>query len=616
MDEIKEIFLAEAVQAIEELSMLFTELEKNHDSKKAINAIFRITHTLKANAAGMGFNDIASMAHLMEDIFSEIKNNKLELNTQLFNDLFKANDILAKMIAAISDPSIKVVFRGTRTKLDVILREARGQGIVVTDDVPGASAPTTPAASEPAPSEIVSPENLPSLDDFNAAIEAAHKANENVTASVENHSEEVEEVEEEEEEVEEDTKVTFSDNINIPLRKLDNLLNLVGELIIERDRVIAMSQLDAYGGKSNDFARLTRITSEIQYSVMDVRLVQVNVLFSKFHRIVRDVANLEGKKVQLVLEGTENEIDRNVLQIISDSLIHLVRNSVGHGIELEADRIKAGKNPVGTVTLSAKNEKDAIIIDIIDDGRGIDPNIIKKVAVKKGVITEDAAKTLSDTDAIMLIFEPGFSSAEQVTSVSGRGVGMDVVKKSLDSIGGVVTVHSEIGKGSTMRLRLPSSMAVKGALLFELGESQFAIPLAYTDAVVSLKKNEIHKVRGGLLATYLERNISIVFLKDLFVLDQNTEISNAIDVSLHKSFDQLADDDMIYVLVVSYNNHDMGFVVDRLLQQKEIVEKPLQSPLDQIKFISGATILGNGNVCLVLDTPSISNFLFKSTKLK
>lgn len=613
MDEIREIFLAEAIQAIEELSMLFTDLEKNHDSKKAINAIFRITHTLKANAAGMGFNDIASMAHLMEDIFSEIKNNKLELNTQLFNDLFKANDILAKMIAAISDPSIKVVFRGTRTKLDVILREARGQGIVVTDDIPAPVAPKTEAVPV-APSSDV----LPSLDDFNAAIEAAHKANESVNSVSSEHGETVEEVEEEaeEEEVEEDTKVTFSDNINIPLRKLDNLLNLVGELIIERDRVIAMSQMEDYGGKANDFARLTRITSEIQYSVMDVRLVQVNVLFSKFHRIVRDVANLEGKKVQLLLEGTENEIDRNVLQIISDSLIHLVRNSVGHGIELEADRIKAGKNPMGTVTLSAKNEKDAIIIDIIDDGKGIDPNIIKKIALKKGVITEDVAKSLSDNDAMMLIFEPGFSSAEVVTSVSGRGVGMDVVKKSLDSIGGIVTVHSEIGKGSTMRLRLPSSMAVKGALLFELGESQFAIPLAYTDAVVSLKKSEIHKVRGGLLATYLERNISIVFLKDLFVHEQNGEVSNAIDVSLHKSFNQLSDDDIIYVLVVSYNNHDMGFVVDRLLQQKEIVEKPLQSPLDQIKFISGATILGNGNVCLVLDTPSISNFLFKSTKLK
>jgi two-component system chemotaxis sensor kinase CheA len=615
MDEIREIFLAEAVQAIEELSMLFTDLEKNHESKKSINAIFRITHTLKANAAGMGFNDIASMAHLMEDIFSEIKNNKLELNTELFNDLFKANDIVAKMIAAISDPTIKVVFRGTRTKLDVILREARGLGIVVTDNVPAApAAVATPEVLENKVSTIADAPAL-SMEDFNAAVESAHKAvSELPTTAVEIEESVVEEVEEEE--VEEETKVTFSDNINIPLRKLDNLLNLVGELIIERDRVIAMSQVENFAGKSNDFARLSRITSEIQYSVMDVRLVQVNVLFSKFHRIVRDVANIENKKVQLLLEGTENEIDRNVLQIISDSLIHLVRNSVGHGIELEADRIKVGKNPMGTVILSAKNEKDAIIIDIIDDGKGIDPAIIKKIAVKKGVITQEIADKLSDNDAIMLIFEAGFSSAEQVTSVSGRGVGMDVVKKSLDSIGGIVTVHSEVGKGSTMRLRLPSSMAVKGALLFELGESQFAIPLAYTDAVVSLKKKEIHKVRGGLLATYLERNISIVFLKDLFVMDMNGGVSNTVDVSLHKSFDQLGDDDMIYVLVVSYNNHDMGFVVDKLLQQKEIVEKPLQSPLDQIKFISGATILGNGNVCLVLDTPSISNFLYKSTKLK
>jgi len=597
-DEMKEIFLAEAFQAVEELSMLFTDLEKNHSSKKAINAIFRITHTLKANAAGMGFADIASMAHLMEDIFSEIKNDKLELNTQLFNDLFKANDILAKMIEAIKNPDIKVAFRGTRTKLEVILREARGGGIPTSESPAQAETKTAVVVqeTEKAPQEV-------SLDELNAAVAAMHS----IVATSENKQEEPEV---EEEEVEEETKVSFSDNINIPLRKLDTLLDLVGELIIERDRVIAISQNDNTARTANDFARLTRITSELQYSVMNVRLVQVNVLFQKFHRIVRDVANIENKKVELALEGTDNEIDRTVLQIISDSLIHLVRNSVSHGIEKPEDRIKVGKSATGTVKLAAKSEKDAVIIEVSDDGKGIDPVIIKNIAIKKGIVTKEQADLMSETTIIGLIFEPGFSSAETVTAVSGRGVGMDVVKKSLDSIGGTVTVHSELGKGSVMRLRLPSSMAVKGALLFELNTGEFAIPLSYTDAVISLKKKEIHKVGNGLMATYLDKNISIVFLNDLFSSE------NLSDRTLHKSYDALEAEEMIYVVVVSYNHHDIGFVVNKLLQQKEIVEKQLLPPLDQVKFISGGTIMGNGNVCLVLDTPSIANYLFKNNRLK
>ncbi|HEX8530866.1 MAG TPA: chemotaxis protein CheA [Cytophagales bacterium] len=624
-DEIKEIFLAESLEQVEELNKLFTELEKNHASKRAINAIFRITHTLKANAAGMGFDDIAGMAHVLEDIFSEIKNNRLVINTALFNDLFRANDTLAAMIGGVKTGGASVKFRGIKTKLEVVLRNTRSdQAAAPTEKTPDVSDPAHPTPAAPqTPAQPPVGDGLPVAEvppaprnpvavEPETLKEVAH-----VALSVAETTDVAPPAEEEAEETapdheEAENRITLSDNIHIPIRKLDNLLNLVGELLIERDRMIAVS--GEHGRtRNNEFARLQRITSELQYSVMDVRLVQVDVLFSKFHRIVRDVAALEGKQVDLVLEGTQNEIDRTILQIISDSLIHLVRNAISHGIETPEKRQLAGKPAAGTVRLSARSEKDAVFIDITDDGKGIDAAVIRRKAVEKGIVKAEVAAQLAEEDVIGLIFEPGFSSAETVTAVSGRGVGMDVVRRSLDTIGGLIEVRSAVGQGTTMSLRLPSSMAVKGALLFELGPAAFAMPLAHTRAVISVPKGQIHKLGNGLVATHLGKNIPVVFLNDLFGLGSIQESIG--DGRMHQTFNAMRGEAKLNVIVVTFNNREIGFVVDKLLQQKEIVEKPIGPPLDNIKFISGATILGNGSVCLVLDAPAIIHFLFRNTKM-
>jgi two-component system chemotaxis sensor kinase CheA len=584
-DEIKEIFLSEALEQNEQLNKCFIELEKNHSDKDVVNSIFRITHTLKANAAGMGFDDIAALSHVLEDVFSEIKNNRIELNSELFNDLFRAMDVLSKLIQAIATPGEKVSYRGIKAKLEIKLNEIRNQQ----------SPATAPDASE---EEILS----------------QGTASRPVPASDFSHlyngeESEVEVLEKEEE----TTRITFSDNINIPIRKLDNLLNLVGELLIEKDRVIALGTDTQNKRGVNEFTRLQRITSELQYSVMDVRLVQVSVLFSKFHRIVRDTAALENKKVDLLLEGTENEIDRNILQTISDSLIHLVRNSISHGIESEDERIAQGKPARGTVRLMARSEKDSIVIEITDDGRGINPEVIKKKAIEKKLISEEMAAFMSSDDLIQLIFEPGFSSAEKITAVSGRGVGMDVVKRSIDSIGGSVFVTSFAGEGTTISLSLPSSMAVKAALLFESGHSGYAIPLSYTNSVVSMHKEVIHRVGGGLITQHLNKNVTVVFLNDLFALEnESVQLGDGV---LQRSFEEIDTTTKLNIIIVSHNNREIGLVVDKLLQQKEIVEKKMHPPLDKLKFVSGATILGNGNVCLVIDIPSIVNFLFKTNKM-
>jgi two-component system chemotaxis sensor kinase CheA len=572
-NEYKEIFLAEALENYEELNKLFTSLEKNSTDKKAIDAIFRITHTLKGNAMGMGFEAIAGLSHVLEDVFSEVKNGSLILDPNLFDNLFKANDKLGELINAISTNE-DVKYKGIKTKLEVFLRNSKSQ--------------TNNGASD---------------NDVVKSIENTESSNINENKSTENTEEVPSEI------IEDDNqpKITFSDLVQIPVRKLDSLMNLVGELIIERDSLLARGI--EKGGSTSEYARLQRITSDLQYGVMDVRLVQVGFLFNKFHRVLRDAANIEEKKVNLLLEGTEIEIDRNILKIMSDSLIHLIRNSVAHGIETPTERKVVGKTEIGNVYLKAKNEKDTVIIEITDDGKGIDENAIKKKAIEKKIVSKEIADTLTKDEIIQIIFEPGFSNTEKITEVSGRGVGMDVVKRATESIGGKINVSTELGKGTTISLALPSSMAVKGALLFELNQQEYAVALTYTEAVISLKKHELHQVSSGLIANYLGKTISVVFLRDLFAMKSFDDLYK--ENALHKSYAGADANSKLEVMVVSYNNKHFGLVVDKLLQQKEIVEKAFSKPIDTLDLFSGATILGNGNVCLVLDVAAISNACFK-----
>lgn len=571
-EEYKEIFLAEAMDNFEEINRLLTNLEKNPTDKNIINALFRITHTLKGNAAGMGYTAIAEIGHVLEDLFGEVRDGRITLMQDTFTSVFKAADVLGHLINAIKDQS-EVQYKGIKTKLEILIRRAKEET---------KSTQHKPIESPFAPEQLLTAQATSDQDEAESPGEV-------------------------------DNKISFSDLVQVPVRKLDNLLNLVGELIIEKDRILA-TQLGSGLHASNEYARLSRISSDLQYSVMDVRLVQVGFLFNKFHRVVRDAASLEKKNVILKLEGTDTEIDRNVLQVISDSLIHIIRNCVGHGIEEPEERIKLGKPKEGEITLSARNETDAVLIEISDDGKGLNYEKIKSKAILKNLITPEDAEKLSKDDLSMLIFEPGFSTMDQVTAISGRGVGMDVVKKTLDSIGGTIRLASVDGKGTVVQLTLPSSMAVKSSLLFELNDEVYAIPLAYTESVISLYKTDIHKAGGGLVATHLGTNIAIVFLKDVF--DQQIDRLGYNSNVLQSAFDRIHPEEKLEIVVVSFNNRTVGFVVDKLLQQKEIVEKPLMKPVDRIKFISGVTILGSGNVCLVLNVPHILHFIFSLTTSK
>lgn len=397
-------------------------------------------------------------------------------------------------------------------------------------------------------------------------------------------------------------KLELSDLVYIQVKKLDHLMNLVGELIIDRDRVLTLGQEIGNPALIAAAAHLSRIADELQYSVMDARLVGVGSLFSKFPRVVRDVATAEKKDVELTMTGEDIQIDRNILQIITDALLHLVRNAIGHGLETPTERVAAGKPAQGHLLLSAQTERDDVLVQVRDDGRGINVESVRRKAVERGLVAANVAATLDDNAVRAFLFEPGFSMAKEVTEISGRGVGLDVVKLAIDSLGGQLRVDSVLGQGTTFTLVLPTSIAVKGALLFQLDQRNYAIPLMHTDSVVSLLPENFNVVGGMLLTRIQDENVPVVSLRRL-LHNGDGPLPPAVRADLEGRQD---------IIIVNYNNRRLGLIVDRFLRQQDIVVKPMSKPLDTIDLFGGVTLLGSGQVCLVLDVPALTRlFLAK-----
>ncbi len=537
--------MAEALEYYDAMSRHLSELERNPQDVGALNELFRLMHNLKANARAMGFVDMGEVAHKMETLFGQIRGNERTFTGSLVTLTFRAVDILGNMIRAVG----------------------AGQD----------SADAKPLL-----------ENLEQLIQGQEVVEATEAPTE------------------EEADADAARKLELSDLVYIPVKKLDNLLNLVGELVIDRDRILTLAAELGHPALQATARHLFRISDDLQYSVMDVRLVGAGVLLNKFPRVVRDVATAEGKQVELVLAGQDVQIDRNVLQLITDALLHIVRNAVSHGLETPEARQAAGKRATGRLIISALTERDDVLIQVQDDGRGIDTEAVRKKAVRKGMITSEAAAALDEQEVWALLFEPGFSMADKITDISGRGVGLDVVKLAIDSLGGRLRVNSELGKGTTFTLVLPTSIAVKGALLIELDERAYAVPLLHTDTVLALPNDQVFAV-GGLLMTHIqEENVPLVPLRQLLYSEGDELLPRATRSDLP------TDGSLLQVLVVSYNNRRLGLIIDRFLRQQNIVVKSLSKPLDTIDLFGGVTLLGSGQLCLVLDVPALTRlFLAK-----
>ncbi|WP_299699950.1 chemotaxis protein CheA [uncultured Pontibacter sp.] len=533
--EYKEIFIAEALEYFDALNRLISELEKRPQDDKVLAEIFRMLHNLKANAKAIGYLQISDVSHKLETAFGLIRNKELSFSDEVVGVLFDGIDLLGELIKNIDSEQ--------QIEPDPIL--IRNLDIIVD-----------------------------SLSDSTVELAKVQKFSSS-------------------------RNLTLSDLIYIQVKKLDHLMNLVGELIIDRDRILSLSrELDNDELKMVS-SHLYRITEDLQYSVMDARLVSIGTLFNKFPRVVRDIATAEKKEVDLELSGQDIQIDRNILQIMTDSLLHLVRNAITHGLEKPEQRSKAGKPKVGQLELSARSDRESVVISLTDDGKGIDLNQVRKAAVAQQLVPADVADGLPDTEVFSFLFEPGFSLAKEVTEYSGRGVGLDVVKNAIDSIGGRIRIDSKKGKGTTFTLQLPTSIAVKGALLFEIDSIFYAIPLIHTDLVVALDKDELHEVGDVLVADIKGETVTVVYLDEL--------------LNIPESAMRLGDKTKLKgqvqnIIIVSYNNRKLGLIVDKLYRQQDIVVKPLSKPLDSIDIYGGVTLLGTGKVCLVLDVPAITKY--------
>jgi two-component system chemotaxis sensor kinase CheA len=393
--------------------------------------------------------------------------------------------------------------------------------------------------------------------------------------------------------------------VRISTERLDALMNLVGELVTDRTRLIQVQDTlrvqygkDGVIGALSDMAtHLERVVDQLQQEVMQARMLPIEHLFRKFPRLVRDVARASGKQVNLVIEGEGTELDRSVIEVIGDPLIHLLRNAVDHGIEPPQERVAAGKPPAGTIWLTAAHEEGHIVITVKDNGRGIEPQRIRRAAVSRSLLSEEEAAQLDDDAAVNLIFQPNLSTAEQVTDRSGRGVGMDVVLTNIKRLSGSVTVESEVGRGTTFRVTLPLTLAIVEAMMVTLGDDVYAIPLAGIIESLYLSDVQISSVRGKPVLQWRDQVLPIVHLRDFFAhgrLAARPAIENK-----------------QAVVTVAWGRLKAGLVVDRLIGKQEVVIKSLGTFIGNVAGLSGCTILGDGRIALIVDVPGLISATMK-----
>ena len=373
--------------------------------------------------------------------------------------------------------------------------------------------------------------------------------------------------------------------IRVNAGRLDKLMNLVGELVINKTRIFELSKGLENNDLLNSVGFMENITGEIQEIVMKLRMVQVDQVFNRFPRLVRDISKNLKKEVNLVIKGKEIEIDRAVVDEIGDPLVHLIRNSLDHGLETPEERIRNGKSAKGTIELHALNEGDNILIKVIDDGKGIDPERIKSKAIAKGFITEEAARSLDESAIFDLVLKPGFSTIEVATDLSGRGVGMDVVKSKVSSLGGTIDISSKINKGTTVTIALPSTMAIIQALIIKIGEEIYAMPLNCINEVIDITANQVKKIQNKEVITVREKTIPLIRMPEFL------ETPDYVDDP----------EKPITVVIVKSHEKYLGISVTELVGQQEVVIKPINKKLCSEHYISGATTLGNGEVALILN---------------
>ena len=642
MQEILEDFLVEAFELIEQIDHDLIELEARPDDLELLNSIFRVAHTVKGSSSFLNFDVLTKLTHKMEDVLNKARHGELQITPDIMDVVLESVDKMKTLLNCIRD-------NGNDTAIGMDIEPICARLAAVADGTAVQNSPTpeqsTPQAATPeqaAPSEPA--QTAP------AQTAPAQAAPEQATPSMANQPEiDVNSLSDAEVEAEierllkirkaEDTarraqkaqnpatpspapkpapkpatpppaakKVPAAGGANSPaameqtirveVKRLDQLMNLSGELVLSKNRLLTIYDelQERYDGeqfldKLNQVANsLSIITTDIQLAVMKTRMQPVSKVFSKFPRIVRDLSRELGKQIELEISGEETELDKSIIEEIGDPIMHMIRNSCDHGVEDPAARVAAGKSEKGVVQLKAYNEGNHIIIEIADDGKGMDPDMLKVKCIEKNLITEKEADQMSDKEAFALIFKPGFSTAQKVTSVSGRGVGMDVVKTNIEKLNGIIEIDSEPGKGSVFKLKIPLTLAIMQSLLVGAQEEYYAIPLASVMETIRVPIESIYTIEGKNVLRLRDEVISLVRLADVFNVKQVFE-----------------SDSQAYVVIIGVAEAKLGVIIDTLVGQEEIVIKSMGDYLQNIPGIAGATIRGDGRVTLIVDVSSMMN---------
>lgn len=654
MDQYLEMFVSESKEHVQAMNDNLLKLENAPDDVSIVNEIFRSAHTLKGMAGTMGYTDLMTLTHQLENVLDELRNGKIHFSSDLLDLIFEAMDDIETMVDSIAlggdgkqdvteiIEKLKTISGGKSVTLDStsngnelsngqinydeyelsVLEESLSQGYNVyeilvelrsdcmlkgvrafmvfdTLSKTGEIVKSTPAVDQ------LEEENFDqsftvtyltklSMDEVEKAILAISeidkvKLSELTIENLRNRNSNVVQASKKEESSTEhgdasrNLGLQRTKSIRVNIEKLDSLINLFEELIIDRGRLEEITKEINHPVLKETVEKISRVSSDLQSIVLNLRMVPVSTVFNRFPKMVRQLARNLQKKIQLVISGEETELDRTVIDQIGDPLVHLLRNSIDHGIEMPEERLTKGKPEEGTILLKAYHSGNHVFIEISDDGGGINIEKVLNKAIKNGLVDEKTAKNLSNEEIIEFIFSPGFSTSEQVSDLSGRGVGLDAVKNKIEQLGGTISVKTEKGQGSRFIIQLPLTLSIIAVMLVEIGKEKYAIPLTSIVENIIFNKKDIQYAHNQPVLHFRDRVVPLLYLDKIFQVKDVEET------------------DELSAVIIQKGDKWAGFVVSSFLGQQEVVLKSLGEYLKNVFAISGATILGNGEVALVID---------------
>ncbi|GAA9122805.1 chemotaxis histidine kinase/response regulator CheAY2 [Helicobacter pylori] len=653
LQEIMEDFLIEAFEMNEQLDQDLVELEHNPEDLDLLNRIFRVAHTIKGSSSFLNLNILTHLTHNMEDVLNRARKGEIKITPDIMDVVLRSIDLMKTLLVTIRDTGSDTN-NGKENEIEEAVKQLQA---ITSQNLEGAKEGTKEApqkesqeeakkenikenqenkAKAPTAESLASDNPLadePDLDYTNMSAEEVEAEierllNKRQEADKERRAQKKQEAKPKQEvasktetskapktETKAKAKADTEENkapsigveqtVRVDVRRLDHLMNLIGELVLGKNRLIRIYSdvEERYDGEkfleelNQVVSSISAVTTDLQLAVMKTRMQPVGKVFNKFPRMVRDLSRELGKSIELIIEGEETELDKSIVEEIGDPLIHIIRNSCDHGIEPLEERRRLNKPETGKVQLSAYNEGNHIVIKISDDGKGLDPVMLKEKAIEKGVISERDAEGMSDREAFNLIFKPGFSTAKVVSNVSGRGVGMDVVKTNIEKLNGIIEIDSEVGVGTTQKLKIPLTLAIIQALLVGVQEEYYAIPLSSVLETVRISQDEIYTVDGKSVLRLRDEVLSLVRLSDIFKVDAILESNSD-----------------VYVVIIGLADQKIGVIVDYLIGQEEVVIKSLGYYLKNTRGIAGATVRGDGKITLIVDVGAMMD-MAKSIKV-